>query len=83
MRDSAERPACLSDIFDGVSVLGYEDMAALMTAYAEPDYMAILGPDEVRFNRHDNMMVAIGERALPAARRKPSNASGLVTSFTG
>lgn len=46
--------------YDGVSELWFADVPALLAAYAEPEYMDILRPDELRFNTFETIKVLLG-----------------------
>jgi hypothetical protein len=45
----ADSPIPLGREFDGVTIMGFADSAAFAAFLAEPDYAAVIAPDERRF----------------------------------
>lgn len=52
--------------YDGVAELWFDDLAAIGTAFAEPQYMAIIRPDELKFLDLANCRMTLVEEALIA-----------------
>ena len=42
--------------FDGVAELWFDDMAAVDGFFADPDYIAKIRPDELKFTDHTNLV---------------------------